>query len=178
MGLFDSKYTTAFLLGVLTLVSVYELPSTHVNLSKFNSKQFFRKIWAVDKNGYSKEDIEEELRREYMLIQSRAENKTHGHNVVTSTLVVPEAKLKTEVEIERNNSGLQIHKTEKTVALKPARGGGRHAAGEPVQAPQRPLAEQCHHQRRVRAACQGRRRHDQRVGYDLDQPVVNIECRM
>eukprot|EP00944_MAST-04C_sp_MAST-4C-sp1_P011838 g11838.t1 len=123
MRVFDSKYTTAFLLGVLTLVSVYELPSTHVNLSNFNSKQFFRKIWAVDKNGYSKEDIEEELRREYMLIQSRAENKTHGHNVVTSTLVVPEAKLKTEVE--RNNSGLQIHKTEKTVALKPARGGGR-----------------------------------------------------
>ena len=36
MGAFDSKHTTAFLLGVLVVVSLYELPSTHVNLSNFN----------------------------------------------------------------------------------------------------------------------------------------------
>ena len=76
MGAFDSKHTTAFLLGVLVVVSIYELPSTHMNLSKFDSKLLFKNVGVIDELSYSKSDIEEELRREYMIIQDRAENNT------------------------------------------------------------------------------------------------------
>ena len=121
MGAFSSKYTTAFLLGVLVVVSIYELPSTHTNLSKFDSKLLFKSIGVIDKLSYSKKDIEEELRREYMIIQDRAENNTHTNKMAIITPALNKTEIKEMVGMNHNG----LNEKGNTVALKPAVGGKR-----------------------------------------------------